>query len=110
VEFCLHITEFRIYALGGKNWNTFGYARSVTVSGHYRHKMDHNQQQLNYKCYLSEHMKAEFYFILRSSPLSYVQMETVLNTDSPYGQHDFLECVMCMFRTQFKGPYMYMNR
>jgi hypothetical protein len=33
VEFCLHITEFRIYVRGGRNWNTVGYARSVTETG-----------------------------------------------------------------------------
>ena len=55
-------------------------------------------------------MKTEFYFILRSSPLLYVQVETALHTDSPYGERDFLECVMCLFRTQFKGPCMYVNR
>lgn len=59
---------------------------------------------------IKKFMKTDFYFILRSSPLSYVQVETVLHTDSQYGQHDFLECVLCLFRTQFKGPYMYMNR
>jgi hypothetical protein len=33
VEFCLHITEFRIYVHSGKNWNTYGYARSGTETG-----------------------------------------------------------------------------
>jgi len=33
VEFCLHINEFRIYVHGGRNWNTFGYARSATETG-----------------------------------------------------------------------------
>lgn len=37
-------------------------------------------------CYLAELMKTEFHFILRSTPLSYVQIETVLHTDSLYGQ------------------------
>lgn len=33
VEFYLHITEFRIYVHGGRKWNTFGYARSLTETG-----------------------------------------------------------------------------